>query len=242
MNCGKSKTELIVALDYDSLEKALDLVGKAGDAVRWYKVGSQLFTNYGPDAVKELKKRGKKVFLDLKFHDIPNTVAKAAAAGARMGADMLNVHASGGIEMMKSAVDAVKKENANTLVIAVTVLTSMTDQVLRETLGRGADCNAAGHVAHLAKFAEFAGMHGVVASAHEIQIVKKCCGSSFILVVPGIRPAFAEKNDQKRIMTPREASENGADFIVVGRPVTDAPVPSEAAKMILEEIFPPVRI
>ena len=139
-------------------------------------------------------------------------------------------------------VDTVKKENANTLVIAVTVLTSMTDQVLRETLGRGADCNAAGHVAHLAKFAEFAGMHGVVASAHEIQIVKKCCGSSFILVVPGIRPAFAEKNDQKRIMTPREASENGADFIVVGRPVTDAPVPSEAAKMILEEIFPPVRI
>ncbi len=231
-------TQLIVALDKDSLEEALPLVDAAGDSVEWYKIGSQLFCKEGPAAVKALKERGKKVFLDLKFHDIPNTVANAVANGVAMGADMINVHACGGEEMMTRAVEAgIKNAPAGTkpLVIAVTVLTSMNEAALQQVLNHD-NCTPAQHVTHLAKLAKKSGMNGVVCSAHEIDVIHENCGDDFILVVPGIRPAGAAVGDQKRVMTPREAAAKGADFIVVGRPVLQAENPAEAAKAIQSEL------
>ena len=231
-------TQLIVALDKDSLEEALPLVDAAGDSVQWYKIGSQLFCKEGPAAVKALKERGKKVFLDLKFHDIPNTVANAVANGVAMGADMINVHACGGEEMMTRAVEAGIKNapsGTNPLVIAVTVLTSMNEEALKQVLNYD-NCTPAGHVKHLAKLAKTSGMNGVVCSAHEIEIIRENCGQDFVLVVPGIRPAGAAVGDQKRVMTPGEAAAKGADFIVVGRPVLQAENPAEAAKAIQAEL------
>ena len=231
-------TELIVALDKDSLSEALPLVEAAGESVEWYKVGSQLFCSEGPKAVKALKDLGKKVFLDLKFHDIPNTVANAVANGVRMGADMVNVHACGGSEMMTRAVEAgasAAKDGTSPLIIAVTVLTSMNDSAIKETLNNP-DATPAKHVEHLAQLAQKSGMNGVVCSAHEIGLIRKKCGSNFILVVPGIRPAGASVGDQKRVMTPAEAASAGADFIVVGRPVLQAENPAEAAKAINDEL------
>ena len=232
-------TKLIVALDVDTLDKALALVDAAGSEVEWYKIGSQLFCEAGPDAVAALKKRGKKVFLDLKFHDIPNTVANAVAAGVRMGADMVNVHASGGSEMMRAAVEAAAaaKPDGGTapLVIAVTVLTSMDGAALNEALNTDG-VEPAAQVAHLAKLARKSGMNGVVCSAREIELIKEVCGDDFTLVVPGIRPAGSAVGDQKRVMTPSEAAAKGADYIVVGRPVLKAENPAEAAKAINAEL------
>ena len=231
-------TQLIVALDRDSLEEALPLVDAAGDSVQWYKIGSQLFCKEGPAAVKALKERGKKVFLDLKFHDIPNTVANAVANGIAMGADMINVHACGGEEMMTRAVEAGIKNapsGTNPLVIAVTVLTSMNGEALKQVLNYD-NCTPAGHVKHLAKLAKTSGMNGVVCSAHEIDVIRESCGKDFVLVVPGIRPTGAAVGDQKRVMTPGEAAAKGADFIVVGRPVLQAENPAEAAKAIQAEL------
>lgn len=236
----KSLPELIVALDMDSLETALDMVDSVGDAVDWYKVGSHLFCNAGPMAVIKLKEKGKKVFLDLKFHDIPNTVAKAAKASARLGVDMLNIHAGGGREMMEAAAKAVR-ENAGKCVktpilIAVTVLTSMDESTLADTLNRKDKYSPIDHVAHLATLAKQSGMDGVVASAHEIDIVKNSCGYDFILVVPGIRPSGSTAGDQKRIMTPAEAAGKGANYIVVGRPILEAHNPAKAALAIKLEM------
>ena len=232
-------TQLIVALDRDSLDEALPLVDAAGDSVKWYKIGSQLFCKEGPAAVKALKERGKKVFLDLKFHDIPNTVANAVANGVAMGADMINVHACGGEEMMIRAVEAGIKNapsGTNPMVIAVTVLTSMNEEALKQVLNYD-NCTPAGHVKHLAKLAKNSGMNGVVCSAHEIDVIRENCGEDFVLVVPGIRPAGAAVGDQKRVMTPGEAAAKGADFIVVGRPVLQAKNPAEAAKAIQAELI-----
>ena len=231
-------TQLIVALDRDSLAEALPLVDAAGESVEWYKIGSQLFCSEGPAAVKALKEKGKKVFLDLKFHDIPNTVANAVANGIAMGADMINVHASGGEEMMLRAVEAgldAAPEGTEPLVIAVTVLTSMNEAALQQALNKH-DVTPAEHVKHLAKLAKSSKMNGVVCSAHEIDIIREACGEDFVLVVPGIRPAGAAVGDQKRIMTPAEAASKGADFIVVGRPVLQAENPAEAAKAIQAEL------
>ena len=231
-------TQLIVALDRDSLAEALPLVDAAGDSVEWYKIGSQLFCSEGPAAVKALKERGKKVFLDLKFHDIPNTVANAVANGVAMGADMINVHACGGEEMMTRAVEAgieAAPEGTNPLVIAVTVLTSMNEAALQQALN-SESVTPAEHVKHLAKLAKRSKMNGVVCSAHEIDIIRENCGEDFVLVVPGIRPAGSAVGDQKRIMTPAEAASKGANFIVVGRPVLQAKNPAEAAKAIQLEL------
>lgn len=232
-------TKLIVALDKDSLAEALDIVDAAGESVEWYKIGSQLFCKEGPAAVKAIKDKGKKVFLDLKFHDIPNTVANAIANSVKMGVDMVNVHASGGTEMMQRSVEAAN--NANTsgstpLVIAVTVLTSMNEEGLSEVLNCESTRAPATQVEHLAKLAKNSGMNGVVCSAHEIDIIRKACGEDFALIVPGIRPAGAAVGDQKRVMTPREAAEKGANFIVVGRPVLNADSPSIAAIAINKEL------
>jgi len=234
-------TKLIVALDKDTLEDAMNIVNAAGDEVEWYKIGSQLFCTEGVKAVNELKKRGKKVFLDLKFHDIPNTVANAVAAAVRMGVDMVNVHASGGSEMMsgamQAAVEAGRNRKFQPLVIAVTVLTSMNHETLNEVLNtKGDGISPASHVIHLAGLAEKSGLNGVVCSAHEINMIKNYCGRDFVLVVPGIRPSGSALGDQKRVMTPAEAAEKGADFIVVGRPVIMAENPAEAAKRINDEL------
>lgn len=229
----------MVALDRDSIPLALNVVEKLGDTVEWYKVGSQLFCCGGPDAVKELKSRGKKVFLDLKYHDIPNTVAMAVANAVEMGADMVNVHAQGGEEMMARAVaaaHAVKSSGELPMLIAVTVLTSMDDNGLRRVMNVDDGRTAADQVRHLAAMAASCGMDGVVCSAHEIGLVRKVCGKTFKLVVPGIRPAGGEPGDQKRVMTPSEAAAAGADFIVVGRPVIDSPDPAATARQIVSEL------
>ena len=231
-------TQLIVALDKDSLAEALPLVDAAGESVEWYKIGSQLFCKEGPAAVKALKEKGKKVFLDLKFHDIPNTVANAVSNGISMGADMINVHASGGEEMMIRAVEAGIKaapEGTDPIIIAVTVLTSMNEAALQQAINSD-NATPAMHVQHLAKLAKKSGMNGVVCSAHEIDLIHESCGDDFVLVVPGIRPAGAAVGDQKRVMTPAEAAKKGADFIVVGRPVLQAENPAEAAKAIQAEL------
>lgn len=232
-------TKLIVALDKDSLSEALAVIDAAGENVEWYKIGSQLFCKEGPAAVKAVKEKGKKVFLDLKFHDIPNTVANAVANSVRMGVDMVNVHASGGEEMMTRSVEAAKTAVADgemPLVIAVTVLTSMNESGLTQVLNVSPPRPPAEQVKHLAKLAKKSGMHGVVCSAHEIDIIRNACGTDFVLIVPGIRPAGSAVGDQKRVMTPAEAAAKGADFIVVGRPVLEAADPAAAARAINEEL------
>ena len=239
MNCRKRETELIVALDFEKLQSALDFVDTAGDSVTWYKIGSQLFCSAGPAAVAALKGRGKKVFLDLKFHDIPNTVASAVAEAVKLGADMVNVHASGGREMMGAAIKAASDNSPagkRPLLIAVTVLTSMDEIALTEVMNRKDVYTPSVHVPHLAKLAKESGMDGVVASAHEIDLIRTACGEDFVLVIPGIRPADSNVDDQKRIMTPGEAARKGADFIVVGRPVLKAKNPAEAARAIKAEM------
>ncbi len=232
------KTELIVALDYESPDAAMRLVESTVEHVKWFKVGSQLFTSDGPDILRRIKNAGGRIFLDLKFHDIPNTVAKSVESAARHSVDMLNVHASGGREMMRAALDSARAKRPEMRLIAVTVLTSMDDAKLASAINAPCGYKAGTHVLHLANLAKEAGLDGVVASAHEIDMIRKSCGESFCLVIPGIRPAFSSKDDQERIMTPKEASDKGADFIVVGRPVTAAKNPSETALRILEELSP----
>jgi orotidine-5'-phosphate decarboxylase len=229
-------TELIVALDVDDLATARTLTAAGGNSVGWYKIGSHLFTRCGPAAVRMLKDAGKNVFLDLKFHDIPNTVAGAVAAAAELGVDMVNVHASGGSAMMKAArkaLDPIPPER-RPLLIAVTVLTSMDQAALGEVLGVATP--PADQVRRLARMARDSGMDGVVASAHEIALIREACGPEFQLVIPGIRPRGSDHGDQQRVMTPGEAARHGANFIVVGRPVLQAPDPAAAAAAIVAEM------
>ena len=228
-----SNTKLIVALDVDHIDKAAELVDRIGPAVEWYKVGKQLFTLYGPDAVEMLKAKGKKVFLDLKFHDIPNTVAMAVQSAITIGADMTNVHATGSDAMLKAAAESAKKTNPEALLLAVTVLTSMDQHQLNEI---GITATPEEQVIRLAKLTEACGVAGVVCSALEIEAIRKVCGPDFQLVVPGIRPAGSAANDQKRVMTPTQAAKAGANYIVVGRPVTQAENPAESAAAINAEL------
>ncbi len=229
------KDRLIIALDYSDEAKALELVSLTREYAGVYKVGFELFVSAGPGIVKKLTALGGKVFLDLKFHDIPNTVAQASGAAAALGVLMFNVHASGGIDMMKKAADeAAKGGKDSPLVLGVTVLTSMNDRVLKEELGLPLGANA--QALKLAKLAKEAGLDGVVCSGQEIKAIKEACGKDFKLVVPGVRPAWAAGDDQKRIITPREAIAAGADYIVIGRPITKANDPKTAAKRVLEEL------
>lgn len=229
---------LIVALDVDTKEKALGLVKKLKGEVRIFKIGSELFTSCGPGIVGEVKKMSGEVFLDLKFHDIPNTVAKAAAAATRLGVYMLNVHALGGIDMMKKAAQAVTDEARRLKIekpkiIAVTILTSMDENNLKKI---GISDSIESLVLRLAKLAKDAGLDGVVASPSEVKLLRKNIGDDFIIVTPGVRPAWAAKNDQKRVATPKEAIDDGASFIVVGRPIIEAADPLLAVRKVLEEI------
>ena len=232
------KSRVIVALDVDELEKAKTLVKLLKGDVAAFKIGKQLFTRCGPDAVKMVHDEGGRVFLDLKFHDIPTTVAKASLEVMRLGVFMFNMHASGGLDMMKKAVSEVKekaleKGEAKPIILAVTVLTSQGPEDLKRL---GINMEMEEMVVNLASLAKEAGVDGVVASPKEIQAIRKACGNDFVIVTPGIRPASSSKDDQKRIMTPLEAVNAGVDYIVVGRPITQAEDPLSAAQSINIEL------
>ena len=231
----KPEERIIVALDVDSREDALVLAEKLQGHVGAFKIGKELFTAQGPDMVRDIIQAGNKVFLDLKYHDIPNTVFKASAAASLLGVYMFNVHASGGSAMMEAAVSAARASDTSPLVLAVTVLTSIDEQTLRNELR--VHFSPLEQVRFLSKRALECGMDGVVCSPREIEAVREECGSDFVIVTPGIRPEWARSDDQKRIMTPREALKAGADYMVIGRPITRNANPREAAMRIAEELY-----
>lgn len=236
----KASERIILALDVDTEREALDLVERLAAYVGAFKVGMQLFNSTGPDIVRKINDRGGKVFADLKFHDIPNTVGAAGRVMTRLNVFMFNVHAAGGKEMMQKVVKEVENEAAHLnvqppLVIAVTVLTSiaqaqLTDELLIPIL------KVEDVVVRWAEMAQQTGINGVVCSPKEITAIRSACGPEFKIVTPGIRPAWSEANDQKRITTPRAALEMGADYMVIGRPITKAQDAVGAAKLIIEEL------
>jgi len=234
-----AKERLVLALDVDNFKKAEELVSKLNNYVGVFKIGSQLFTAEGAKVVNMVNERGGKVFLDLKFHDIPNTVARAAEIATKSGVYIFNVHTSGGYEMMEAAAEATKKTSLalginKPLILGVTLLTSINQEILEKEIGIKKRLEE--QVVHLAKLAKAAGLDGVVASPREIREIRKACGENFVILTPGIRPAGKSSDDQKRIMTPREAIKLGADFLVIGRPIRNAFNPVEAAKEILKEM------
>jgi orotidine-5'-phosphate decarboxylase len=234
------RDRVFVALDVESLEEAGRLLDRLEDAVSGVKIGSQLFTSAGPAAVELAHKRGHRVFLDLKFHDIPNTVTGAVRSAARLGVYMLNVHASGGAQMMRAAAESAAQAArdfgvARPICLGVTVLTSLDRRALEAEVGVTASID--GHVLRLADAARQAGLDGCVASPQEIRRIRLALGARFAIVTPGIRPAStATADDQKRVATPRAALEAGADYLVVGRPITAAPDPRAAAAAIIAEL------
>ncbi|MBB1291821.1 orotidine-5'-phosphate decarboxylase [Pseudoalteromonas sp. SR41-4] len=226
--------KVLIALDYDDQQTALNFVKQLSPDTCRLKVGKEMFTYFGPAFVKELIDLGFDVFLDLKFHDIPNTVAKAVTAAAKMGVWMVNVHASGGVEMMTKAKQALEQFGDKApLLIAVTVLTSMDENELKRL---GVEKTPAEQVIYLAKLAKESGLDGVVCSAQEAKQLKSLLGNDFKLVTPGIRPAGSDAGDQKRIMTPKQAIEDGSDYLVVGRPITQAADPVAVIKEINDSI------
>ncbi len=227
-----ARDRLIVALDVKSLKEAEDIVDKLIPEVKIFKVGIGLFTLCGPDAVKLVHDKGAKVFLDLKFHDIPNTVAHAVRSAAQLGVFMINLHALGGSEMMKKAIKMIGASQNRPKLLGVTVLTSMDETAIAEV---GISRGLGEEVLSLAKLVKDSGLDGVVVSPKEISLIRQNLGKDFIIVTPGIRPAWADKTDQKRIMTPGEAVKAGADYIVVGRPILEAGDPVKAAMKIIKE-------
>lgn len=230
--------KLIVALDVPTLVEAEKLVKLLSPLVSVFKVGNELFTAAGPAVIEMVHVCQSRVFLDLKFHDIPNTVGSACEAAVRHKVFMMNVHASGGTNMMIQAVQSVHQtaealKIKPPLLLGVTVLTSMKENDLKET---GIRKKLEKQVTDLAKLAKNCGLDGVVASAHEIGMIRKKTGKDFLIVTPGVRPVWAAHGDQKRVMTPREAIDAGSNFIVVGRPITQSPSPAEAAEKVLQEI------
>ena len=235
---GSMRERLILALDVDDLERVKALVTLLDSKVGMFKVGKQLFTHAGPQAVKLIQSMGGEVFLDLKFHDIPNTVAKAAIEATRLGVKMFNVHASGSLEMMHLTVREVsrvcRQEGLRRpIMLAVTVLTSLNKSDLQRV---GVDGEVADQVIRLALLTRQAGMDGVVASPQEVASIRAACGRRFIIVSPGVRPQRAKRNDQRRVMTPEETIRAGADYIVVGRPIMEAKDPMSAAQEIITEM------
>lgn len=227
------KNRIIVALDFADDGKALELVSGLDAQLCRLKVGKEMFTRFGPAFVEKLQAAGFDVFLDLKYHDIPNTVARACEAAADLGVWMLNVHAQGGRRMMVAAREALEKQASRPLLIAVTVLTSMEQEDLREV---GLTGTPQDHVLQLAGLAQQSGLDGVVCSPLEIALLRDSIPNDFKLVTPGIRPAGAVADDQRRIMTPAEAVQAGSDYLVIGRPVTAAADPLKALQAIQSEI------
>lgn len=235
---AKADDRLIVALDFHTMEDVRTLVAKLGGSVSYYKVGMELFYAVGGKAVTWLRREGKHVFLDLKLHDIPNTVAGGLCSLMHLGADMLNVHASGGLTMMKTAADRLHKEAAEAGIpcpklIAITVLTSISSA---EWQGVGQTRVLKESVLRLARLAKEAGLDGVVASPQEAEAIRAVCGEDFLIVTPGVRPAGTSADDQSRIATPRAALMAGASHLVIGRPIRAADDPKAAAEAILKEM------
>ena len=235
----KIEDRIIIALDVPTFAAANDLMDKLGDRAKSLKVGSQLFTSVGPDIIREIKRRGKKLFLDLKFHDIPNTVARASEAAAELGVDIFNVHISGGVEMMRDAAQATRAKASELgiekpIVLGVTILTSIDETMFQRVLVSGNSLKD--QIVHMAKLAQKAGLDGVVASPQEIQLIREACGEDFVVLTPGVRPEWASSDDQKRTMTPVEAFKAGANYVVIGRPVYRAPEPADALERILRRL------
>jgi len=224
---------IVVALDYPTPKQAIEMAKQLDPKKCRVKVGKELFTASGPAILEQLHKLDFDVFLDLKFHDIPNTCAGAVAAAAELGVWMVNVHASGGERMMAAAADAIANKQHKPLLIAVTVLTSMEQSDLA---GIGLDIAPQQQVQRLAKLAKESGMDGVVSSAQEIELIKQLCGTDFLTVTPGIRPAGSAAGDQRRIMTPKQAVEVGGDYLVVGRPITQAENPQQSCLDIIQSL------
>lgn len=225
---------ILVALDYDNKNHALQLIDQLDPNMCRLKVGKEMFTLFGPQLVKDIHERGFDLFLDLKFHDIPNTVAKAVTAAAELGVWMTNVHASGGLAMMEAAKKALQPYGKEApMLIAVTVLTSMSDEDLKLL---GIDVPAFEHVQRLAKLTKQAELDGVVCSAQEASILKSLLGQDFKLITPGIRPVGSDVGDQHRVMTPPEALAAGADYLVIGRPITKATDPLAALQAIHQSL------
>lgn len=224
--------KIIVALDVSDEQKLHGLMDSFKGHEVWTKIGMEVFYAMGPKVIHEAKNRGFKVFLDLKLHDIPNTVEKGIASLCKLPIDMVNVHAAGGSEMMKRAAEAVKNSNNSLLLIAVTQLTSTTSEQMNHEQKIMGDVKDS--VAHLAKLAKESGCDGVVSSPLEVELIKNICGKSFLTVTPGIRPPDKAANDQKRITTPMEALRLGTDYMVIGRPITEALNPREALELILK--------
>lgn len=229
---------LIVALDVDTIAQAEKLVAELRSEVSFFKIGKQLFLHQGPEVVRRVREHGVDVFLDMKFHDIPNTVARAGVAAARLGVRFFNVHASGSAAMMeRTAAEVTRACRREGLrrpkILAVTVLTSLGKSDLRRV---GVDDEVEHQVVRLARLARRSGLDGVVASPLEIAHIRRACGKTFLIVTPGVRPATANLDDQKRSMTPGEAMRLGADYLVVGRPITEAPDPLAAAREIVADM------
>jgi orotidine-5'-phosphate decarboxylase len=229
---------IIAALDVHSLDDMTQLVERLGDSVSFYKVGMELFYSAGPGTVQYLKERGKQVFLDLKVHDIPNTAAQSVRALTRLGVDLMTLHGTGGFAMLQAAAEAARDEAEKCglprpRLLAVTVLTSF-DEAGWQAIGGTLPIGDA--VLRLARLAKDAGMDGVISSPQEAAAIRQACGDDFLIVTPGIRPAFAQTNDQKRIATPAQALRDGASRLVIGRPITKAADPRQAAEKIIEEI------
>lgn len=233
-----NREKVIVALDYANEKDARALIDELEDSISYYKVGLELFLNSRGSILDYLKQKEKHIFLDLKFHDIPNTTAQACAWAATLGVDMFNVHASGGAEMMRTCMDKVQevcaKANAPVpTLIGVTILTSFNEEGIAKV---GYKNNIADTALNLAKLAQSSGLNGVVCSPHEVSIIKEACGKDFLTVTPGIRPSWAAVGDQKRITTPSDAVRIGVDYMVVGRPITKAENPKEAAQKVIAEV------
>ena len=229
-----SSSPIIVALDFPNEKEALKLVDQLEPGRCRLKVGKELFTRSGPDFVKKLVNRNFDVFLDLKFHDIPNTVARACQAGADLGVWMINVHAMGGRKMMEAAREALPSNDSNPKLIAVTVLTSMGAEDLTEI---GLTNSPAEQVKHLAALTNDCGLDGVVCSPQEISLLRETLDTSFELITPGIRPEWSVTGDQKRIMTPAQAMQAGGNYMVIGRPITQADDPMQALEKIEQELL-----
>ena len=236
MTREEARKKIIFALDVESRADAERWVSLLTGHVGMFKVGKQLFTACGPDVIRMIRERGGEVFLDLKYHDIPNTVAMATVEAARLGATLCNLHALGGYEMMAATRQALDREcrgKERPRVLAVTILTSSTEETLK---GVGINLPVSEMVVKLAKLAQSAGIDGVVASPLEVPLIREACGKDFLIVTPGVRPLFAAVNDQKRIMTPADAVKAGADYLVIGRPIAAAPDPVAACVAIIDEI------